>query len=71
MEDHRFGHIVIDGTEYTKDVIVLPSRVVPNWWRKDGHSLVLEDLSDVIDDLPDHVVVGTGAYGRMKPDREC
>lgn len=68
IEDYSFGHIVIDGTEHERDVIILPDRVVANWWRKDGHGLAIEDFDDVIDELPDHLVVGNGAYGRMKPD---
>ena len=38
-------------------------------WRRDGHALVLEDLDEVLDDLPQHLVIGTGADGRMQPDR--
>jgi hypothetical protein len=54
--------------EQTRDVILLPGRVVPDWWRQDGHRLVLEDLEAVLDELPERLVVGTGAYGRMTPD---
>jgi hypothetical protein len=31
INGYRFGHVVIDGSEQTRDVIVLPERVVPNW----------------------------------------
>jgi hypothetical protein len=68
IEDYEFGSIKIDGREESKDVIVMPDRVVRNWWRKDGHELVLEDLLEVLDELPERLIVGTGAYGRMKPD---
>ncbi len=68
IEQYEFGRARIDGQEYSRDVIVLPDRVVPNWWRRDGHSLVIEDLEDVLDQLPEHLVVGTGADGRMRPD---
>jgi hypothetical protein len=68
LGDYGFGRVTIDGRVETSDLIVLPDRVVPNWWRKDGHSLVLEDLDDVLDELPEHLVVGTGAYGRLTPD---
>lgn len=71
IEEYRFGRVLVDGTEQTRDVIVLPDRVVSNWWRKEGHSLVLEDLEGVLGDLPKRVVVGTGASGQMRPDREC
>jgi hypothetical protein len=68
IDGYRFGHIVIDGNEHRRDVIVLPHRVVSDWWRRDGHSLVMDDLADVIDELPRHFIVGCGAYGRMRPD---
>jgi hypothetical protein len=71
LEGYSFGRVVIDGREETKDVIVLPERVVRNWWRRDGHSLILEDLEAVLDELPGRLVVGTGAYGRMRPDPEA
>jgi hypothetical protein len=68
IEDYRFGRVVIDGNEETRDVIVLPARVVRDWWRRDGHALVREDLEDVWGELPERLVVGTGADGRMRPD---
>jgi hypothetical protein len=71
IDRYGFGHVTIDGREETRDVIVLPDRVVRDWWRKDGHGLVLEDLDDVLDELPGHLVVGTGAYGQLRPDREA
>ncbi len=70
IEDYTFGHVLVDGHPHTRDVIVLPTRVVANWWRKDGHALVLEDLEDVIDELPERLVVGMGADSRMKPDAD-
>jgi len=68
LEGYRFGRIVIDGEEQTRDVIVMPERVVTNWWRAKGHRLVLDDLKDVREELPEHLIVGTGAYGQMRPD---
>jgi hypothetical protein len=68
IEGYRFGHLVVDGEEQTRDVIVLPERVLTNWWRADGHRLVLADLEDVIDELPERLIVGTGAYAQMRPD---
>jgi hypothetical protein len=68
IDDYEFGRIVVDGQEHSRDVILLPNRVVANWWRKDGHGLVIEDLVEVIDDPPPVLVVGSGAYGRMRPD---
>jgi hypothetical protein len=68
---YRFGRVVVDGEELTRDVIVLPGRVLSNWWRIEGHGLVLDDLKEVLDDLPERLVVGTGADGQMRPDPEA
>ena len=68
LDDYSFGRIAVDGLEQTRDLIVLPDRVVTNWWRRDGHSLVLEDLAEVLDEPPDRLIVGIGAEGRLRPD---
>jgi hypothetical protein len=69
LGDYRFGHVVVDGREETRDVIVLPARVVRNWWRRDGHALVEEDLRDVLDELPERLIVGMGAASQMRVDQ--
>lgn len=68
IEQYSFGRMVVDGSEHRRDLIVLPDRVVANWWRKDGHSLAIEDLDEVIDELPERLVLGCGADGRLDPD---
>jgi hypothetical protein len=68
IEQYSFGRVLVDGTEHRRDLIVLPDRIVADWWRRDGHSLALEDLDDVIDELPERLVLGCGAEGRLKPD---
>ena len=67
IEGYSFGRVVVDGEEHSRDVIVLPQRVVGDWWRRDGHSLVIEDLADVLDELPERLIVGCGADGRLHP----
>ena len=68
IEGYTFGCVRVDGQEETRDVIVLPQRVLRNWWRREGHALVIDDLDEVIGELPRRLVVGTGAYGRLAPD---
>src|SRR5919204_6141362 len=68
IRDYSFGRMVVDGTEHRRDLIVLPERVVPDWWRRDGHSLAIEDLDEVLDELPERLVVGCGYAGRLEPD---
>ena len=71
VQDYSFGRVTVDGSEQTGDLIVLPDRVVTDWWRREGHSLALEDLDEVLDALPKRLILGTGAYGRLHPDPEA
>ena len=64
LDDYGFGRVTVDGSEQTRDLIVLPDRVVNDWRRRDGHSLVIEDLDVVLDELPQRLIVGVGAYPR-------
>lgn len=65
IDDYRFGKIAIDGHTYTNDVIILPDRILPNWWRNEGHELAMEDLQQVLNSEPEMLVIGQGAYRRM------
>jgi hypothetical protein len=68
VDDYAFGRIVVDGREEHTDVILLPSRTISHWWRRQGHELVIEDLAEVLSDLPERLVIGTGMEGRMHAD---
>lgn len=66
IESYDFGSIVIEGKKYTADLIVLPDRINSSWWRKEGHVLGLDDLSDVLREDIEVLVIGTGFFGLMK-----
>lgn len=66
IDSYSFGNIVIDGKSYSSDVIILKDRVIPNWWRKEGHELCLGDLKDIDIEKTVTLVVGTGTSGMMK-----
>ncbi len=66
IEQYSFGRITIDGKTYTSDVVIYPGRIDSSWWRKEGHKLQIEDLTDVIAAKPQILIVGMGAYGVMK-----
>ncbi|MFA4016621.1 MAG: hypothetical protein RUDDFDWM_001731 [Candidatus Fervidibacterota bacterium] len=65
VESYEFGRIVIDGKVYTNDVIIAPNGVLSPWWRKEGHSLCMDDLKDALNFKPSIMVIGTGYYGCM------
>ena len=66
IDSYHFGEIIIDGKNYSSDVVIFPDRVQNNWWRKTGHELCLEDIARVITENPEVLVVGTGASGLVK-----
>lgn len=66
IESFRFGHIVVDGHVHTKDVIILPDRVIGGWWRQEGHLLRPKDLEAVFQAAPQVLIVGQGTFGRMQ-----
>jgi len=65
IESYSFGEIVINGKKFTNDVIIYPDRI-EKWWRKQGHELNPEDITEIIKEKPDLLVIGTGANGCME-----
>jgi len=67
IESYSFGRMVIDGTRYTKDVIIYPDgSILSPWWRNQGHVLAAIDLKDLIAAEPEIIICGTGAMGVMR-----
>ncbi|MEM3819840.1 MAG: MTH938/NDUFAF3 family protein [Nitrososphaerota archaeon] len=70
INDYGFGYIVVDGVRYGRDLIILPGKVIPNWWRKEGHRIELEDLKEVLGIDLEYIVIGTGYFGRVEVSEE-
>jgi len=66
IDSYHFGQIVIDGEKYSSDVIIFPGRIQSAWYSKKGHELSLEDITWVITENPEVLLVGTGASGLVK-----
>ena len=67
IESYAFGKIIIDGVVYSRDIKIIRQKVIRKWWRKNGHSVVQEDIIDIIDAEPEIIILGTGSSGMMKP----
>jgi len=66
IESYRFGHVVIDGMSYRKDVLIIGDTVHSPWWRSaGGHVFAVEDLRMILDAAPANVVLGIGYFGRV------
>lgn len=70
IQHYEFGKIIIDGKIYTSDLKIISGKVVPNWWRKEGHKLYLEDIKDVINAHPKVLIIGCGANSVMEVSYE-
>jgi len=66
INSYEFGMIVVNGKKYYSDVIIYPDKVDDQWWRKEGHLLVPQDLEKVVKAKPEILIVGTGNWGMMK-----
>lgn len=65
IESYSFGKMVIDGKTYTQDLIVYPGRIEGGWWRKEGHSVCVDDIKEILKEKPEVLVVGKGDPGMM------
>lgn len=68
IKEYKFGRINVEGNEFSNDLIIFPDTVKPNWWRKEGHNLHIEDLKEegVLERKPEILVIGKGASERMR-----
>jgi|19_taG_2_1085344.scaffolds.fasta_scaffold02596_7 hypothetical protein len=57
-------------TEHHNDLYILDGEIVKDWWRKEGHLLLPEDVPDIINSNIEALVVGTGSNGKMKISQE-
>ena len=65
IEKYHFGKIKVSGKSYFSDLIILPEEIKRKWWRKEGHSLCMEDLVELEDKDIEILVVGTGSNNMM------
>ena len=70
IDAYQFGKIVINGVVHKKDVIILPSRIISDWWREEGHVLHVSDLQEILIAQPQVLIIGQGAYSRMRVTSE-
>ncbi len=63
---YSFGSITIRGRQYASDLKIINGQVVPDWWRKFGHTVDVDDVADILNAGPDCVVIGSGGSGLMK-----
>jgi len=68
IEAFSFGRIQVDGVSYSVDIKIINDRVVPQWWRSNGHIVEIEDVRDILEVKPEVLIIGKGEPGLMRTD---
>ena len=66
ITDFSFGRIAANGKIFNSDIKIIQDTLVPDWWRKSGHTVEIEDVQDVLDSDSEILVIGQGQPGYMK-----
>lgn len=66
IESYKFGEIKVCGGIYQNDVIIFPDHIDSTWWRKQGHSVDIDDIREVVKAEPEIIIFGTGQPGEMQ-----
>lgn len=66
IQHYDFGKIVVSGTAYSSDLKIINGKVISDWWRKTGHFVDIDDVTDILSVKPQYVVIGMGKPGLMK-----
>jgi len=70
IDSFSFGAMVIDGRQYSSDLIIYPDgHIQDSWWRGRGHVLSKRDIASLLETDPEIVIAGTGVNGLMKPEK--
>jgi hypothetical protein len=56
----------VAGKTYTTDLKIIGDTVKDNWWRREGHRLLSDDMVDILESRPDVLVIGTGYAGNLE-----
>jgi hypothetical protein len=66
ITDFSFGRIVANGQACNNDIKIVRGTLVPDWWRKSGHIVEIEDVQDALDKDLEILVIGKGQPGYMR-----
>jgi hypothetical protein len=69
IEHYEFGSYIINGVRYRYDIKLYMDHV-EEWGGRDGHQIRLADIHDLVTFGPQVIIIGTGAYNRIRVDPE-
>ena len=66
ITEFSFGRIVVQGRACNSDIKIVQGKLVPDWWRRSGHSVEIADVQDILDSDCEILVIGQGQPGYMR-----
>jgi hypothetical protein len=70
IDSFNFGFIVVDGKQYTHDIVILPDGTVkerdPGKGRLGSHSIARSEIENLTRVQPDVILIGTGVQGMAR-----
>ena len=71
INGYAFGKMVVEGREFTSDLIIYPDgRIQENWWRSQCYLHLLDDITPVFDSAPDKLDLRLGAHSLFRYGEE-
>jgi hypothetical protein len=55
-----------NGGHYCQDLKIIGEQIIENWWRKEGHHVDVDDVTDILAVSPELLIIGTGYAGFME-----
>jgi len=65
IDTYSFGSIIINGKNFSKDLI-LAWPALSFWWRGTSHEVAVKDIESIMTLKPKLIIFGTGDTGLMK-----
>ena len=68
IEHYEFGKFIVNKKEFNSNIILI-NDVAKEARYLENHELKLEDIYPLVDSKPEVIIIGTGAYGAVKPSK--
>ena len=69
IDNYKFGEFVVDGKTFKSNIELINDKVQQHRYLE-NHELSLDDFTSLINAKPEIIIIGTGAYGVVKPPKE-
>jgi len=69
IDSYKFGEFIVDGKHFKSNIELIGENVKEHRYLPE-HELNLDDFTNLINYKPSILIIGTGAYGVIKPQKE-